>query len=208
MNNDTNGLVIPRCATIFPMPRGRTRDDDARTRVLQAAFDLAGDGDARGVTINQIAERAEVGKQTIYRWWPSKTAVILDALVESTMAATPFPDTGDTRDDFAAHLRAVIELFESPSGDVIRTLLGDAQTDPALAEEFRQRFWQPRRDLSFRRLERGITLGRVRSDLEIEVVLDTIYGPLWLRLLIGHLPMTGSDADEIMAAVWPGIAAG
>ncbi len=189
------------------MARGRTRDQDAHKRVLDAAFRLVGDSSPGKVSINAIADEAGVAKQTIYRWWPSRTAVILDSLVVGTMKATPFPETGDIRADFEAHLRTVIRLFNSPTGQIVREMLAEAQSDSSIAAEFRERFWQPRRELSQRRLERGIELGLVRSDIDHEIVLDAIYGPLWTRLLIGHLPLTSSHAAKITGALWPGIAA-
>ena len=188
------------------MPRGRPRDDEARQRTLDAAIELVGRDGPGAVTINQIADAADVSKQTIYRWWPSRTAVVLDALVEDTMRATPFPDTDDVAADFRTHLRAVAKLFTSPSGAVIRDLLADAQGDPTMAKEFRRRFWAPRRDLSLARLKRAADEGQVRAGLDLELILDAIYGPMWIRLFIGHLPLSTADADDIVDTIWAGIA--
>ncbi len=189
------------------MPRGRTRDDRARLRILDAAFELVGADGPGAVTINSIAAEAGVAKQTIYRWWPSRTAVVLDALVHSTIKATPFRESDDIRHDFERHLAAVIKLFNSPTGAIVRELVADAQADDVIAEEFRTRFWEPRRELSAARLRAGQEEGTVRADLDVELVLDAVYGPLWLRLLIGHRPMRAADAAGIVNAVWPGIAA-
>ena len=188
------------------MPRGRTRDEEARQRVLDAAFELVGASSPGQVTINAIAEAADVAKQTIYRWWPSRTAVLLDALVAGTMKATPFRESDDLRADFEHHLKSVVKLFNSPTGSIIRELVAESQSDPEIASEFRQRFWAPRRDLSDARLRRGITLGQIRADIDTEIVLDAVYGPLWLRLMIGHQPMRQIDATRITEAIWPGIA--
>lgn len=199
---------MPRARTVSAVPRGRTRDEDARRRVLDATFELVGANDPGSVTIDRIVERAGVAKQTVYRWWPSRSAVVLDALVDGTMRATPFPDTGDVRADFEAHLRAVVRLFRSPTGRLIRELLADAQTDAAAADEFRERFWAPRRDLSRERLAAGIESGRIRRDIDAETVLDALYGPLWLRLTIEHRPLTSVTARHAVATVFDGIAAG
>ena len=189
------------------MPRGRTRDEDARQRILDAAFELVGASGPGTVTINSIATAADVAKQTIYRWWPSRTAVVLDALVDGTMRATPFRESDDIRADFERHLRSVAKLFDSPTGRIIRELVAESQSDDRIAAEFRNRFWGPRRELSRSRLERGMALGQVRPDVDPEIVLDAIYGPLWLGLLIGHRPPTAADAARIVDAVWPGVAA-
>lgn len=187
------------------MPRGRTRDEDARIRILDAAFQLVGSAEAGRVTINDIADAANVAKQTIYRWWPSRTAVVLDALVQGTMRATPFDRSDDVKGDVERHLRSVIKLFNSPTGHLIRELLGEMASDEEVAEEFRNRFWGPRRDLSRARLERGVELGQVRDDVDLDLVLDAVYGPLWTRLVIGHQPMRASDAAAIVEVVWGGL---
>jgi len=187
------------------MPRGRKRDDDARQRVLDATFELVGERGGGKVAINDIAEAAEVAKQTIYRWWPSRTAVVLDALVHGTMKVTPFRETDDVRADFAGQLRGVIRLFNSPTGSLIRELLAESQSDDVVAADFRDRFWAPRRDVSRARLERAVALGQVREGLDHEIVLDAIYGPLWVRLLVGHQPMRPAHAARIIDAIWPGI---
>jgi hypothetical protein len=130
----------------------------------------------------------------------------MDALVQKTMAQTPFPDTGDTRADLRAHMQSVVRLFRSPTGCVIRELVAEAQADPSVAEEFRRRFWQPRRDVSSARIRAGIGHGQVREDVPIETALDAIYGVLWVRLLIGHRALDRRALDQILDVVWPGIA--
>jgi len=187
------------------MGRGRTRDENARQRILDAAFRLVGEQGPARVRIDAIAEAAGVGKQTIYRWWPTKTAVVLDALVQKTMAETPFPDTGDARADLRAHMHSVVRLFRSPTGCVIRELVAEGQADPSVAEEFRARFWQPRRELSNACIRAGMARGQIREDLPVETALDAIYGVLWVRLLIGHRALDRRAVDQILDVVWPGM---
>ena len=127
------------------MPRGRTRDEDAHRRILEATYELIGSGDAGTAKVDDIAKAAGVAKQTIYRWWPSRTAVIFDALLDGTVQATPLGASDDLREDFTNHLRDVIRVFNSPTGRLIREMLAASAHDPDTAEEFRQRFWAPRR---------------------------------------------------------------
>jgi AcrR family transcriptional regulator len=180
------------------MPRGRTRDLAAHDRILDATFELLSSPERGTIRIDDIAEAAKVGKQTIYRWWPSRDAVAMAALLRGTLSATPFPDTGDAHDDFHTHLRLVAELFASPVGALIRNVVGDAQRSPIAESDFLTGFWAPRRALSVACLERGIARGQVRAD-----VLDALYGPMWTRLLFQHAPLTPSFAGEILALVWP-----
>jgi AcrR family transcriptional regulator len=182
----------------------RTRDEAARGRVLASARDLVCRLGPRAVTVDQIAAAAGVGKQTIYRWWPSKSSVIMDALIELTD-----PDPGDLPDSTYETLRLqmhrVAAMFASRNGDLIRELVADAQGDPALAKDFRNRFFAHRRARGAATLERGIASGELRPDLDIEDALDVIYGPLWLRLLVGHRPLSQAAADQLLDVVWPGL---
>jgi AcrR family transcriptional regulator len=181
-------------------------DEDAKQRILDATFELIGTQGQGKVRIDDIAELAAVGKQTIYRWWPTRNALVLDALVDRTLKDTPFRNTGNARKDFRDHLRGVAKLFASPTGRLICDMLADAQTSPEVAEEFRNRFWQPRRDLSIDRLQQAIRDGEVRPDVPLETALDALYSPLWIRLVIGHQPLTPKFVDEILDCVWSAIA--
>ncbi|WP_395690087.1 TetR/AcrR family transcriptional regulator [Nocardioides sp.] len=184
---------------------GRKRDADAHDRLLSAAFDLTSARSSTNVSVNEIAREARVGKQTIYRWWPSKSELILDALLQRTLEQTPFPHTSDARSDFAKHLAEIIDMFNSPAGAVIKELVAGAQNEPGLTEQFVRRFWTPRRSLSRERLEQAIADRQVRSDLDPETVLDAMYGVLWTRLVLGHLPLRREDVDDLVTVVWKGI---
>jgi AcrR family transcriptional regulator len=156
------------------------------------------------VTVDDIAAAAGVGKQTIYRWWPSKSAVIMDALIELTdpdPAATP----ESTREAIRLQMRRVARMFASRQGQLIRELVADAQGDPDLAEDFRRRFFAHRRARGAATIANGIRTGELRPDLDIDDALDVLYGPLWLRLLIGHRPPSPSSVDRLLALVWPGL---
>src|SRR2546422_1779101 len=117
----------------------RTRDEAARQRVLNAASDLVCRLGPQSVTIDEMAAAAGVGKQTIYRWWPSKSAVVMDALIELTdPEPVAMPDSA--RDAIRLQMRRVARMFASRQGQLIKELVADAQGDPDLAEDFRTRF--------------------------------------------------------------------
>ena len=182
----------------------RTRDEAARLRVLQSARDLVCRLGPRAVTVDQIAAEAEVGKQTIYRWWPSKSAVILDALSELTdPVPAELPDS--TYEALQVQMRRVARMFTSRNGELIRELVADAQGDLALAEDFRCRFFAHRRAHGGETLAKGIASGELRPDLNVEDALDLLYAPLWLRLLIGHLPTSQAAADRLLDLAWPAL---
>ena len=182
----------------------RTRDEAARQRVLTAARDLVCELGPRAVTVDEIAGRAGVGKQTIYRWWPSRSAVVMDALIELTdpePAATP--DTA--YEAIRLQMRRVARMFSSRHGQLIRELVADAQGDPDLADDFRKRFFAHRRERGAATISQGISSGELRPDLDIEDTLDVLYAPLWLRLMIGHGPTSPRAVDRLLSLVWPGL---
>jgi AcrR family transcriptional regulator len=182
----------------------RKRDETARRRVLDSARDLVCRLGPRAVTVDEIAALAGVGKQTIYRWWPSKSSVIMDALVELT---DPDPDyqPDSNREAVRLQMRRVAAMFASRNGELIREVVADSQGDPVLAQEFRDRFFAHRRVRGAATLERGIEMGELRPDLDVDDALDVLYGPLWLRLLVGHRPLSRSAADRVLEVVWPGM---
>jgi len=198
-------VVSIRWTTCYGAPVPRTRDADAQQRILDATFELLGTEDAGTVGIDQIARAAGVGKQTIYRWWPSKHAVVIDALLTRSIKATPFHDTGDPKADVRHHMRGVVRLFSSNTGAVIRNVLGEAQRDSEVSDDFVTRFWEPRRELSRAFLQRAIEREQVRADIDIEAALDAIYSPLWTRLLIGYDSLDYKLVDNVLAVAWPGL---
>jgi AcrR family transcriptional regulator len=183
----------------------RTRDQAARQRVLTTARDLVCEHGPRAVSIDQIANGAGVGKQTIYRWWPSRSAVIMDALIELT-DPEPSDRPDSTYEAVRLQMRRVARMFSSRQGQLIRELVADAQGDPEVAEDFRRRFFAHRRAQGAATLAQGVSAGELRADLNIEDALDILYGPLWLRLLIGHRALSPKAADRILASVWPALA--
>jgi AcrR family transcriptional regulator len=183
----------------------RTRDQAARKRVLDAARELITSRGPRAATIDEIAAAAHVGKQTIYRWWPSKSAVVMDALADLTdPEPADLPDS--TYEAIRLQMHRVAKMFRSRQGQLIREVAADSQADPVLANDFRQRFFAHRRARAAATLIRGVDLGDLRPDLDIDNALDVLYAPLWLRLLVGHAPLTPRTIDGLLAFVWPSIA--
>jgi AcrR family transcriptional regulator len=182
----------------------RTRDEAAQQRILRAARELVCDLGPRAVSIDAIADAAGVGKQTIYRWWPSRSAVVMDALIEMT-DPEPADPPDSVRETIRVQMRRVARMFASRQGRLIREVVADAQGDPDLAEHFRRRFLTHRRARGAATIARGISTGELRPDLDIEDTLDVLYGPLWFRLLVGHRPTSPAAVDRLLDLVWPGL---
>src|SRR6202042_1540344 len=129
--------------------RGRPRSEKARVAILEAAAELLLDRGLAAVSMDAVAGRAGVSKATIYRWWPTKETLALDALYHEWAAVPPPRDTGSLRGDLLSLLRPWVRLAaRRPYGRAIAPLIPEAQTDPEFAREYRVRFVEPRRDLA------------------------------------------------------------
>jgi len=184
------------------------RSDRARIAVLHAADDLLVERGYAAVTIEGIAARAGVAKQTIYRWWPSKFDVLMDTFLEDAEGALQIPDTGSTAADLRQHLRQLARfLTESAAGKVMLALIGQAQHDEAMAAVFRRRFLDERRALDRSILERGLARGDIRPDADLDLAIDMVYGPVYHRVLLTGLPVDPAFTDGLINNVLAAIEA-
>jgi AcrR family transcriptional regulator len=193
--------------TAEPPRRGRPRSEKARVAILEAAAELLLARGLSAVSMDAVAERAGVSKATIYRWWPTKETLALDALYNEWAAVQPpARDTGSLRGDLLSLLRPWVRLAASrPYGRVIAALVTEAQTDPAFAAEYRARFVEPRRDQARAVFRRAIERGEIPADIKIEVALDLLYGPVYHRLLHGHAPLNDRFVTDIVDTALGGI---
>lgn len=185
--------------------RGRPRDEVARTRILEAALELLEEVGFSSATTDAIAERAGASKATIYRWWPNKAAVLLEALREAVAQELPFPDTGDLRKDLHVQLQNFVTLLAGRRGRFFKAFIAAAQSDAEVAAAFRSVWMQPRRAATKAVLEQHQQGGRLPKDLDLDLVLDLLYGPLYFRLLAGHATLTAGDADAIAELALQGL---
>lgn len=182
------------------------RDENARLAVLHAADDLLVERGFGGVTVEGIAARAGVAKQTIYRWWPSKVDILLDTLIEDAGRALVIPETDSAVDCARRYLRSFARfLTTDPAGKVLLALIGEAQHDPEMARTFHKRYLDPQRRREREMLRRGIESGELSAELDIDATLDALTGPILYRALTGtSIPRTFVDkliADSLERSV-------
>lgn len=170
---------------------GRPRSEKTKKAILSAAYELLLENGFGTVTIEKIAERAGVSKATIYKWWTNKAAVVMDAFFDAAVVKLPIPDTGSTINDMIIQVNNLAKFLISREGKVINEIIAEGQFDQKLAETYRMVYFKPRRLDSRYILERGISRGELKEGLDIELVMDLIFGPLFYRLLI-----TGDMVDE------------
>ncbi|NYI04354.1 TetR/AcrR family transcriptional regulator [Allostreptomyces psammosilenae] len=183
-------------------PDPTRRSERSRRSILSAAFELVSEVGYGKLTIEAIAARAGVGKQTIYRWWPSKGAVVLDAFLargESEQGEIRLPDTGDIEADLKAVLRPTVEELKDPRYDVpFRALLIEAQTDPTLTAQIVERLLEPQMEATRERLRSARRAGQLAGDADLDVAVELLFGPLYHRWLLRTAPLTERYADTVV----------
>jgi AcrR family transcriptional regulator len=188
--------------------RGRPRSERARTAILAAAAELLLGEGGETVSMDDVAEAAGVSKATIYRWWPSKETLALDALLDEWEGdpATTLRATGSLRGDLLALIRPwVRRLRRRPYGRVVAGLLAETHSDSAFADTYRARFVAVRRDPARAVLARAIEHGELPAATDIDLALDLVFGPIYHRLLHGHAPLTERFAVEIVDVALAGL---
>ncbi|MGY2093374.1 TetR/AcrR family transcriptional regulator [Nocardia gipuzkoensis] len=183
---------------------GRRRNEATHHAILDAALRLLAESEGAPITIDAIARAAGVGRQTIYRWWPSKGAVLLDALTSRAVQLAPTPDTGSLREDLRSLIRATfLGAQGKPTEPALRSLVREAANDPQLAELMRE-FTAARRAVVHDILKRARTRGELPSGTDPGLMADQIYGVFWYRFLLGHAPLDGQAADQLANTLVPG----
>jgi AcrR family transcriptional regulator len=183
---------------------GRPRSEQARLAILRSTLKILGREGFADLTIEDVAAQARVGKATVYRWWPNKAALIADAFASSTTRSLHFPDTGSVTSDMSQQMRQLVKIFRSRRGRIVSAILGGGQSDSELIAAFRERFLMPRRMEAYATLRRGIRRGEIRKDVDMDLLLDSLYGPIYMRFLIQHARMTAEFIDELCALVLGG----
>jgi AcrR family transcriptional regulator len=185
-------------------PPGRPRSEQARVAILRSTLKLLGENGFSDLTIEAVAAHANVGKATVYRWWPDKAALITDAFASSTGRKLNFPDTGSVFTDMNQQMRQVVKIFRSPRGRILSAILAAGQSDRNVISAFRERFMKPRRQEAYATIGRGIERGELRANVDMDLLLDSLYGPIYMRFLIRHDKLTPDFVDRLCELVLGG----
>jgi AcrR family transcriptional regulator len=183
---------------------GRPRSEDARKAILRSTLRLLQETGFPELSIEAIAADADVGKATVYRWWPNKAALVADAFSSSADEELRFPNTGSVRDDVSIQMKHLVRVLRGRRGRIVAALIGGGQSDPELIQAFRDRFMMPRRQEAYETLRRGIARGELPVDLDLDLTLDALYGALYMRFLIRQSGLTEEYVDEVVGLVMDG----
>ncbi|GAA1103581.1 TetR/AcrR family transcriptional regulator [Nocardiopsis metallicus] len=189
-------------------PDPRRRSQRARNAIIDAAAELLGEVGYARLTMEAIAARAKVGKQTIYRWWPSKAAVVFEVFTRLTgaEAGLPLPDTGDLAADLKTVFRATVDEFADPAMDrTTRAFTAEVQHDEEFARAVTERLIQPNSEAVRARLRSGQDAGQLAPDADLDLAVEMLNGPINHRWLLRTGPLTHEYVDRLVGTVLRGL---
>ena len=201
--------LVTNVVDIHALKRGRPRSEPARLAILQAAAEMLSERGLRAMTIEQIAKRAGVAKTTIYRRWPSKATLALEAFLNEFLSTQPPVDTGAFESDLRTALSAWVATVDgTPTGRSLVSLIAEVQLDPALAFTWRENILLSVRTQHRKMVDRAIARGEIPARSDADVLMDMLYGPAYHRLLQGHLGFPPEFVELVVAMVVAGAKAG
>lgn len=192
---------------------GRPRSIECHRAVLRATNELLSERRYADVTMEGIAERAGVAKQTLYKWWPSRPRLVMEAYLERVGRTVPMPAVARPRTGEASLdtdlLALMVETYrafdEDGLGRIFAGLVADSQSDPELLDEFRDSYLAIRRAQVADLLRAAVSRGELPGGVDVELALDLLYGPMWLRLLVKRAPLDRAFAEGVVDTVLQGL---
>ncbi len=163
--------------------KGRPRSEKSRKAILNATNKLLLQTSVQELSIEAIAKKAKVGKTTIYRWWPNKTAVVMDALANQPGMQTPLPTASSHKDAILMQMDKLIRLIDSTNGRTIAQLFSEAQASETSLQIFKDNLLEPLMDAIRYSIEEGQRHGEFRKDISPTLAADILCGPIFFRLM-------------------------
>ncbi|MER6735500.1 TetR/AcrR family transcriptional regulator [Streptomyces puniciscabiei] len=186
--------------------RRPSRADHRTEAIMRAALDLALEVGYAKLSIEAVANRAGVGKHTVYRRWSSRGLLFLDAVLSLNTEGLSHSNTGDVVADLReTMIKAVDVLGRPPWGPLYQALIGEAQHDPEVAAALNQRFIEPQTADTLARLKAAKDQGELAPDFDLDLAFDMLSGPLYYRLLITQQPITHDYIDRVLQAAFAGM---
>jgi AcrR family transcriptional regulator len=180
---------------------GRPRSAETHRAILDAVGVLLAESGYPNLSIEAVAAKAGVGKQTIYRWWPGRADLVMEYLL-GVSAQMPRPDTGNMAKDLRIFLLASMEGWTlGKLGPIVTALMAEAQSDTRFGELFFRNLISARRAILKGILARGQTRGELDAHRDLDLLADLIYGPMWYRLLLKHAPLDAGFLDDLLGAL-------
>jgi AcrR family transcriptional regulator len=176
--------------------------------IMDTVYALLQEKSVRDLTMEEVAKRAKVGKPTLYKWWPTKATLVLAMLCERMAPNLEKPTGLSAEESLRFRVRRLIAAFNGPFGKIVAGLIAEGQSEPAVLQQFFDRWVSPRRNATIADLQRGKNAGELRSEIEPELLNDAIFGAIYYRLLLRSGPLTKRFGEELVEHVLGGQRAG
>src|SRR5438309_8239547 len=169
--------------------------------IMDTVYALLQEKSVRDLTMEEVAKRAKVGKPTLYKWWPTKATLVLAMLCERMAPNLDTPTKLTAGESLRFRVRRLIDAFNGPFGKIVAGLIAEGQSEPAVLQEFFNRWVSPRRNATIADLQRGKDAGELGSDTEPELLNDAIFGAIYYRMLLRSGPLTKRLGEELVEQV-------
>ncbi len=186
--------------------RGRPRNPTTSRRIQEVALELAYSGGIGNATVERIAEHTGVAKTTIYRRWPNAASIVMDGFLDEIGPLIAYDEKHSIVGALKSNLRHLVNALKGRRGELLRHLIGAAQTSTELREAFLRQLIEPRRELARKAFKRGIETGELRPEANAEIILDLLYGAVYYRLFVSFKPFPAKFVDQIVDRVFQGLA--
>jgi AcrR family transcriptional regulator len=173
----------------------------AHEAILDAVHELLQKTSVRDLTIEGVARRAGVGKPTIYRWWPSKAALVMDMFEERVAPQFRVSDADTAEASIRRHVSLLIRLLNGFFGKVSAEIIAEGQSEPDVLREYRERYVLKRRAFSHDVIQQAKASGEFRADVDPQLLIDMIYAPIYYRLLVRHQALDKRFGDALVDSV-------
>lgn len=188
-------------ATKVPVRRGRPRSLETETAILETAYRLAASQGLSATTVDAIARESQVSKMTIYKWWPSREALLIDAFLRQASVMVPLPDAGDPLTILRDHAAAYAKALNADFGKVQVAVIADDMAKNGSATLFHERYLKARKSMGVKVIERGQQAGLFRQAVPAAELYDRIYGTLFYQFLFGLRRVTPAHARALVESV-------
>jgi AcrR family transcriptional regulator len=185
---------------------GRPRSDaaEAHTAIMDAVYELLQETSARDLTMEAVAKRARVGKPTLYKWWPTKAALIMAMFQERVARKLDAVEAATAEEALRARVRALIREFNGLFGKFMAELIAEGQSNPAILQELCGEHIAERRASTAAEVEHGKATGEFSPNTDATMVIDAIFGPIYFHLLLRLTPLTVRYGDNLVDQVLRG----
>lgn len=187
-----------------PVRRGRPRSAETEQAILDSAYAIMASAGPAAASIEAVARNCGVSKMTIYKWWPSREALLIDAFLRQASAMLPLPDSGDPQARLRKHAIAYVKALNGDFGKVQLAVIAECIAGTGSAKIFSDRYLAIRRELAVKIIRAGQNDGSIRASESAGDLYDRIYGTLFYQYVFGFRALTKVYAETLVTAVLAG----